>query len=211
MPVTEKNSMGKTAKQRRILLLCLSILCLAVLLINDQQPRATYAVAAVPPEAPQTGEAYPAQVDAAKTGKSDKLAAIPSIWPVHGRITSGYGWRNSPFENGSELHAGIDIAINAGVPVVATADGQIVQSGPAGGYGNMVQIDHGNGISTIYGHNSQLNVSVGEAVKKGQVVSFAGSTGKSTGPHVHYEVRENGKVVDPWKYLIFHKQLVGKL
>ena len=130
------------------------------------------------------------------------------MWPVQGELTSGFGLRNSPFGDGSEEHAGIDIAVNSGVPVVATADGKIVQSGPSGGYGNLVQIDHGNGLSTLYGHNSQLAVNIGELVKKGQVISYAGSTGKSTGPHVHYEVRENGNVVDPWKYLIFQKHLL---
>ncbi|MBP2644386.1 MAG: Peptidase [Firmicutes bacterium] len=105
-------------------------------------------------------------------------------------------------EDGGELHPGIDIAYDAGLPVVATADGKVVKSGWGGGYGNMVQIDHGNGIETIYGHNSQLLVSAGQEVRKGQVISYAGSTGKSTGPHVHYEVREKGVAVNPFKYMV---------
>ncbi|AIF51869.1 M23 family metallopeptidase [Pelosinus sp. UFO1] len=130
------------------------------------------------------------------------LVATPSIWPVRGTITSGFGWRISPFGDGNELHPGVDIAYTMGAPVVATADGEVVASGPAGGYGNLVQIDHGNGIATLYGHNSQLAVNVGQQVKKGQVIAYAGSTGKSTGPHVHYEVRINNTPIDPMKYLV---------
>lgn len=130
------------------------------------------------------------------------LVATPSIWPVRGTITSGFGWRISPFGDGNELHPGVDIAYTMGAPVVATADGEVVASGPAGGYGNLVQIDHGNGIATLYGHNSQLAVNIGQQVKKGQVIAYAGSTGKSTGPHVHYEVRINNTPIDPMKYLV---------
>jgi murein DD-endopeptidase MepM/ murein hydrolase activator NlpD len=132
------------------------------------------------------------------------LVATPSIWPVRGTITSGFGWRISPFGDGNELHPGVDIAYTMGAPVVATADGEVVASGPAGGYGNLIQIDHGNGIATLYGHNSQLAVNVGQQVKKGQVIAYAGSTGKSTGPHVHYEVRINNTPIDPMKYLVLY-------
>lgn len=132
------------------------------------------------------------------------LVTTPSIWPVRGTITSGFGWRISPFGDGNELHPGVDIAYTMGAPVVATADGEVVASGPAGGYGNLVQIDHGNGIATLYGHNSQLAVNVGQQVKKGQVIAYAGSTGKSTGPHVHYEVRINNTPIDPMKYLVLY-------
>lgn len=134
--------------------------------------------------------------------KAAALAAMPSIWPAKGSVTSGFGWRVSPFGEGEEMHPGVDIARAEGTPVVATADGRVVESGPAGGYGNLVHIDHGNGMATLYGHNSQLAVSVGQTVSKGQVIAYAGSTGKSTGPHVHYEVRENGVAVDPWKYMV---------
>ncbi|QJW45702.1 M23 family metallopeptidase [bacterium BFN5] len=131
-----------------------------------------------------------------------KLAATPSIWPTTGSISSGFGWRNAPMEGASETHQGIDIASNMGVPVVATADGTVVKSGWAAGYGNIVQIDHGNGIETIYGHNSQLAVTTGQSVKKGQLIAYVGSTGVSTGPHVHYEVRVNHSAVDPMKFLV---------
>lgn len=130
------------------------------------------------------------------------LANTPSIWPASGAITSGFGWRNPPIEDGSELHQGIDIAVEIGTPVVATADGEVVKSGLAGGYGNLVQINHGNGIETLYGHNSQLAVSVGQKVKKGQVISYVGSTGVSTGPHIHYEVRVNGTAINPMKFMV---------
>jgi murein DD-endopeptidase MepM/ murein hydrolase activator NlpD len=186
----------------RIFLLCALILCSALLLANYRQPGTTYAVAPSLPEPTQTVGVTQAPANEIKVKSSDKLAITPSIWPAMGTVTSGFGWRTSPFGDGNELHAGLDIANTMGAPVVATADGQVVLSGWAGDYGNMVQIDHGNGVETIYGHNSQLAVSVGQNVKKGQVISYAGSTGKSTGPHVHYEVRENGTAVDPWKYLV---------
>lgn len=131
-----------------------------------------------------------------------KLAATPSIWPTTGPISSGFGWRNAPIEGASETHQGIDIASNIGVPVVAAADGKVVKSGWEAGYGNIVQLDHGNGIETIYGHNSQLVVTTGQSVKKGQLIAYVGSTGVSTGPHVHYEVRVNNSAVDPMKYLV---------
>ena len=141
--------------------------------------------------------------DVEKMARStDKLAAQPSIWPISGEVTSGFGWRNAPLGEGKELHPGIDIGSNMGMPVVATADGEVVQSGWSEGYGNIVQIDHGNGIVTIYGHNSRIIVNTGEKVKKGQVISYVGSTGKSTGPHVHYEIRVNGNTVDPTSFLV---------
>jgi murein DD-endopeptidase MepM/ murein hydrolase activator NlpD len=133
---------------------------------------------------------------------TDQQATKPSIWPTSGEVTSGFGWRNSPMGGGSELHPGMDIANSMGAPVVAVADGEVIQSGAAGGYGNMVQIDHGNGISTIYGHNSRIIVNVGQSVRKGQVISYVGSTGKSTGPHLHYEVRVNGNAVDPIGFMV---------
>jgi murein DD-endopeptidase MepM/ murein hydrolase activator NlpD len=132
-----------------------------------------------------------------------KLAATPSMWPAAGDVTSRFGWRNSPWGAGSDFHPGIDIANNMGTPIFATADGVVVRaSDGSDGYGNLVQIDHGNGIATLYGHNSQIIVSVGQTVKKGQIVSYLGSTGNSTGPHVHYEVRVNGNAVNPETFLM---------
>lgn len=133
--------------------------------------------------------------------KKARMEAMPSIWPTSGDVTSRFGWRSSPFGGGSDWHPGIDIANSSGTTIVATADGEVVQSEWYGGYGNMVQIDHGNGITTIYGHNSQNIVRVGQRVKKGQLIAYMGSTGYSTGPHVHYEVRVNGTAANPASFL----------
>jgi murein DD-endopeptidase MepM/ murein hydrolase activator NlpD len=117
------------------------------------------------------------------------------VWPVHGVVTSGYGWR------WGRMHEGIDIAVPTGTPVVAAASGTVIVSGWMGGYGNLVVVDHGNGIATAYGHNTSVTVGVGQAVAQGQLIAYAGSTGHSTGPHVHFEVRINGAAVDPFGYL----------
>lgn len=183
-------------------LLCALLIGSVALFAQFRQPPA--ASNAVPVEAERVPPAEQAPVRETAARIPDKLAATPSIWPARGAVTSGFGWRNSPLGDGGEMHPGIDIASNVGTPVVATADGLVVQSGPSGGYGNMVQVDHGNGLVTVYGHNSQLAASVGQTVKKGQIIAYAGSTGKSTGPHVHYEVRENGTAVDPWRYLVLY-------
>ena len=130
--------------------------------------------------------------------KKAQLAITPSIWPANGDVSSRYGLR----WNGSDFHPGIDIANDIGTPIVAAADGVIVDSGwNSGGYGYMVDIDHGNGIVTRYAHNSRNAVTVGQVVKKGQVIAYMGSTGFSTGPHVHYEVRVNDKAVNPDRFL----------
>ena len=123
---------------------------------------------------------------------------MPSIWPTTGVVTSPYGLR----WGGSDFHPGMDIANDMGTPIVATADGIVDYAGwNAGGYGNMVDIDHGNGIMTRYGHASQVVVSTGQFVKRGQLIAYMGSTGFSTGPHVHYEVIINGQRVNPISYL----------
>ncbi len=123
---------------------------------------------------------------------------MPSIWPTTGVVTSPYGLR----WGGSDFHPGMDIANDLGTPIVATADGVVEYAGwNSGGYGNMVDINHGNGIMTRYGHASQVVVSAGQAVKRGQVIAYMGSTGFSTGPHVHYEVHVNGQRVNPISYL----------
>lgn len=122
-------------------------------------------------------------------------------WPVSGEITSPYGYRVHPIWGTTIYHSGIDIGVDEGTPVHAADGGVIVWSGWMGGYGYAVVIDHGNGLSTLYGHNSELAVDEGQSVAKGQVISYAGSTGNSTGPHVHFEVRANGDPVDPMGYL----------
>jgi murein DD-endopeptidase MepM/ murein hydrolase activator NlpD len=132
--------------------------------------------------------------------KQARLGAVPSVWPTSGDVTSRFGWRDL---NGKrEFHPGIDIANSIGTPIVATAAGEVVRSSDDGdGYGKMVQIDHGNGIVTIYGHNSQTLVQVGQSVKKGQLIAYLGSSGYSTGPHSHYEIRVNGTAVNPASFL----------
>ena len=121
----------------------------------------------------------------------------PAIWPAHGSVSSPFGLR----WGGSDFHPGMDIANDMGTPIVATADGTVTYAGwNSGGYGNMVDIDHGNGIMTRYGHAMQVVVTSGQQVKRGQLIAYMGSTGFSTGPHVHYEVRINGSPVNPISY-----------
>ncbi len=117
------------------------------------------------------------------------------IWPAHGILTSSFGWR------WGRMHEGIDIAVGNGTPVVASASGTVIVAGWMGGYGNLVVIDHGNGVSTAYGHNTGVTVGVGQSVAQGQLIAYSGNTGHSTGPHIHFEVRINGAPVDPLGYL----------
>ncbi len=133
--------------------------------------------------------------------KRSLYASTPLVWPVRGWITSPFGRRTSPFSGIPAFHEGLDIAAQTGTPVVAPADGVVIKAGFGTGYGNMVEISHGYGIRTVFGHNSRLNVKVGQQVKRGDVISYAGDTGSSTGPHLHYEVRRNGLPVNPMKYL----------
>jgi murein DD-endopeptidase MepM/ murein hydrolase activator NlpD len=127
---------------------------------------------------------------------------IPSIWPLMGPLRTGYGMRNDPFGGPSvEFHKGQDISAPTGTPIRATADGVVVIAGWVKGYGNGIYIDHGNGISTRYGHLSRIDVVVGQIIKRGDHLGLVGSTGRSTGPHLHYEVRINGQAVNPLSYL----------
>lgn len=122
----------------------------------------------------------------------------PQGLPVeHVNLTSSYGMRSDPAGGGRRFHSGIDLAVAAGTPVRATADGAIVTAGWVGGYGLLVAVDHGGELETRYAHLSQLTVASGELVARGDVVGYSGSTGRSTGPHVHYEVRQGGRAIDP--------------
>lgn len=123
------------------------------------------------------------------------------LWPISGPITSPFGWRTHPIFGTALFHSGLDIGTDYGEPVRAADGGTVIYAGWMGGYGKAVIIDHGGGISTLYGHNSELVVSAGQAVQKGQVIAYAGATGYATGPHVHFEVRVNGSPVDPLGYL----------
>jgi murein DD-endopeptidase MepM/ murein hydrolase activator NlpD len=131
------------------------------------------------------------------------LALVPYRKPVIGEVefTSGFGVRSDPFLGRPAMHTGLDFRAASGDPVRATANGKVASSGWAGGYGRMVEIDHGNGLSTRYGHLSEINVKVGDVIKIGQVIGAVGSTGRSTGPHLHYETRIDGEAVDPQKFL----------
>ncbi|MCR5030021.1 MAG: peptidoglycan DD-metalloendopeptidase family protein [Selenomonadaceae bacterium] len=123
------------------------------------------------------------------------------IWPLVGEITSPYGWRTHPIYGDSRYHSGMDIGGDYGDPILAAAAGVVTYSGWISGYGYAVIIDHGGGISTLYGHNEALAVSEGQTVAQGQIIAYCGSTGNSTGPHCHFEVREGGEPVDPMGYL----------
>jgi murein DD-endopeptidase MepM/ murein hydrolase activator NlpD len=139
--------------------------------------------------------------------QSDRLAhnmaALPIRKPVPGELdeSSTFGVRLDPFINRPAMHTGIDFRGSIGEPVRATASGTVTSAGWSGGYGKMIEIDHGNGLATRYGHLSAINVEVGEGVKIGQTIGELGSTGRSTGPHLHYETRINGEAVDPEKFL----------
>ena len=132
---------------------------------------------------------------------SDANSHMPSIWPAKGVISSTFGARQDPVYGGGAFHEGLDIANDTGTTIVATAAGTVTYAAYAGGYGNLIEIDHGNGFITKYGHNSALLVQAGMTVKKGQSIALMGSTGKSTGSHVHYEVRVNGVATDPLLFL----------
>jgi len=128
-------------------------------------------------------------------------AATPSIWPVAGWLSSSYGNRTDPFTNDKDFHPGLDISADYGVPVLATGDATVSGAGPNGAYGNMVMLDHGFGIVTKYGHLSRIAVINEQRVKRGDVIGYVGSTGRSTGSHLHYEVWMNGRLTNPMTLL----------
>jgi murein DD-endopeptidase MepM/ murein hydrolase activator NlpD len=129
------------------------------------------------------------------------LGATPSLWPVKGWITSGYGKRASPLTGEPGRHMGVDIANEVNTPIRSTADGLVTYAGWQSGYGRVIVVEHGFGFSTRYGHCARVEVKVGDEVKRGDILGYVGSTGRSTGSHVHYEVRVHGMPVDPEKYL----------
>lgn len=134
-------------------------------------------------------------------GRMDYLHAQPSRWPVNGRVTSGFGYRKNPFGRGREFHNGIDIAAPTGTAVKAAGKGKVVFAGWRAGYGRTVIIDHGYGLKSLYAHNSSLLVKNGQWVEPNQVIAKVGSTGRSTGPHLHFTVELKGKPVNPYNYL----------
>lgn len=134
--------------------------------------------------------------------KSDILAATPSIKPTEGWYSSGFGWRTSPFTGKREFHKGVDISAPRGTPILSPAKGRVVYVGKKGGYGLMITIDHGGGTTTRYAHLHGASVKKGDRIGRGDVIAQVGNTGRSTGPHLHYEVRVNGVPVNPRRYIL---------
>ncbi|MFA5160896.1 MAG: M23 family metallopeptidase [Elusimicrobiales bacterium] len=136
------------------------------------------------------------------TNQRSMYRATPAIWPAPGAVTSPFGYRMSPFESDyGEFHPGVDISNRPDTPIRATADGVVRHAGWAAGYGQAVLLDHGFAYSTLYGHAAKLEVKEGQQVKRGQIIARMGTTGRSTGSHVHYEVWQSGKPVNPVKYM----------
>jgi len=141
------------------------------------------------------------ELDEAFRERLDRLASTPSIMPVQGWFSDGFGWRNDPRTGERQFHRGVDIVADRGTPILAPADGLIVRATRAPDYGKMIDLSHGFGYVTRYGHLSEILVRPGQAVRRGDVIGRVGSTGRSTGPHLHYEVFRDGRRVNPWKYL----------
>ena len=130
-----------------------------------------------------------------------KANSAPNLWPVEGQVTGSFGERIDPFNGEGAFHSGVDIGSSFGHPIVAPADGVVTLTDTMGGYGKTIMLFHGNGISTRYGHLSGFAVTVGQHVQRGDVIGYVGESGRSTGPHLHYEVRINDTPVNPYKYL----------
>lgn len=135
------------------------------------------------------------------TTQRSLLASRPTAWPIRGWITSRFGYRVSPFFEGTTFHQGIDVANEEGSSIKAPADGVVIFNGWQGSYGKLIVLDHGYGYSTRFGHLDRSLVNIGQRVKRGQVIGFLGNTGRSTAPHLHYEIRLNGVPLNPLKYL----------
>jgi murein DD-endopeptidase MepM/ murein hydrolase activator NlpD len=136
---------------------------------------------------------------------------MPSLWPVNGSLVSHFGMRMDPFSGQGGFHPGVDLHAPVGTPIRAAADGRIVQAGWNAGYGISVMIDHENDMQTLYGHLSRVELRVGQEVKRGQIIGLTGTTGRSTGPHLHYEVHVGGAPVNPYRYLRqAHQQMAQK-
>lgn len=137
--------------------------------------------------------------------QEERLRYLPSIWPVQGWVTSGFGYRQDPFTGRREMHEGVDIVAPRGTPVIAPADGKVAFSGWKAGYGRTVEIDHGWGLKTFFAHCQQLKVTTGKRVKRGEVIATVGSSGLTTGNHLHYGIQFNGKWVNPGDYILSPK------
>lgn len=137
-----------------------------------------------------------------KASESEQVKSVGKLsYPVNAPITSGFGMRKHPISGAMKLHSGVDFGAAQGTPITAAAGGKVTFAGWASGYGNSVEIDHGSKRETFYAHASAIYVKVGQPVKQGQAIAAVGSTGNSTGPHLHFELKEDGQFVDPMKYL----------
>jgi murein DD-endopeptidase MepM/ murein hydrolase activator NlpD len=134
--------------------------------------------------------------------KKSMFACTPSIWPVKGWVSSKFGYRISPFTNEREFHEGLDISVRTGTRIVAPADGVVSSIGKTYGFGTILTINHGYNLRTRYAHLSKVLVKKGQSVKRGEKIALVGSTGRSTGPHLHYEVVLSGVPVDPLNYIL---------
>jgi murein DD-endopeptidase MepM/ murein hydrolase activator NlpD len=135
--------------------------------------------------------------------------SAPNLWPVEGQITASFGERIDPFNGEGAFHSGVDISAVVGSPVIAPADGSVTFADFLGGYGRAIMVDHGHGITTRYGHLSSFAVTAGQFIHRGDTIGYVGSSGRSTGPHLHYEVRINDAPVNPYKYLRLTVARVG--
>lgn len=142
------------------------------------------------------------EVESSMMSIKDRLDHTPSIWPSRGWLSRGYGMKNDPFTGVRQMHRGIDVANHTGTPIIATADGKVKSTRKNGGMGKTVVIDHGYGFITRYAHLSEYKVKVGQKVKRGDIIALMGSTGYSTGPHLHYEVSRNGRSFNPYNYIL---------
>jgi murein DD-endopeptidase MepM/ murein hydrolase activator NlpD len=148
--------------------------------------------------------AIEARLDSVRSGVEKRqalAAATPSIWPIAGWLSSGFGNRRDPFTGGGDFHPGLDISADQGQAVVAPADGEVTTAAYNGNYGNLIVIDHGFGITTRYAHLSRYAVLPGQKVQRGETIGYVGSTGRSTSPHLHYEVLVNGQLTNPLRLL----------
>jgi murein DD-endopeptidase MepM/ murein hydrolase activator NlpD len=141
-------------------------------------------------------------LDGAFKTKTDLLDSTPSILPAHGWLSSGFKYRTDPFTKKKTWHNGLDISCVRGTPIYAPAKGVVSYKGYQGGFGNLLEISHGDGLKTKFAHLDKFNVSKGQRVKRGDLIGYVGSTGRSTAPHLHYEIHKNGKALNPMKYII---------
>lgn len=171
--------------------------------IADQLARSLTPGAAGPQAVSSAPSPLPSALAHAPSGGSRSLANALEVMslPVAGRITSGYGARQDPITGAESTHDGLDVGAPAGTPIRVPARGVVVWAGPKGGYGNAVEVDHGNGLVTLYGHATDIFVSKGDFVEPGQEIATVGSSGRSTGPHLHFEVRLAGRPIDPSRVL----------